>query len=334
MNKLSIILPVRNGGHHFKKCVNSILAQTVSDFNLHILDNCSDDGSGEWISSLNDPRIILVTSSKPLSIEESWGRIIHIPKNEFITLIGHDDLLHSNYLEKMSQLILEHPNASLYQSHFNLIDSAGKEIRKCKPMSVTENAGEFLKSVLSGRFDLYGTGFMMRSLHYDQLGGIPMYPNLLFADFELWMNFTRLSYKATSSDECFSYRLHQSTTKISSDLKMHEAFSVFINYLLQLKNNDRHLSSVINKFGPEFIILYCKGLSHRLLRTPFNLRNGLSVRKFVYECKQLSDKISPGSGALLDSQSSINLAKFIDSNSLSRQLFLWFKQVFPKPLFK
>src|ERR1700691_5530373 len=110
MNKYSIILPVRNGGEYVKLCINSILAQTIPEFNFLVLDNCSTDGTAEWIRSLNDNRIILFPASQPLTIEENWSRIKDIPKNEFITLIGHDDILLPNYLETMGSLIDKHPD--------------------------------------------------------------------------------------------------------------------------------------------------------------------------------------------------------------------------------
>jgi glycosyltransferase involved in cell wall biosynthesis len=47
--KFSIILPVKNGGEYVKECVQSILAQSCPDFNLHILENCSTDGTAEWL---------------------------------------------------------------------------------------------------------------------------------------------------------------------------------------------------------------------------------------------------------------------------------------------
>ena len=81
--KFSIILPVRNGGDYVKACINSILAQTVKDFNLLVLDNKSTDGTFEWITSLNDNRIKIFPSEESLTIEKNWSRITSIPKNEF-----------------------------------------------------------------------------------------------------------------------------------------------------------------------------------------------------------------------------------------------------------
>src|SRR5690348_15314094 len=186
MAKFSIILPVKNGGEYVKECVNSILSQTVQDFNLIVLDNCSTDGTLEWLQSLNDQRIIIHQSQKPLSIEENWARIKSVPKNEFITLIGHDDILNKNYLETMLNLIKKHPSASLYQSHFQYIDSKGDLLNNCKPMDEKQFAHEFLGAYMCRSIDSTGTGYMMRSVDYDNLGGMNTeYENLIFADFDL-----------------------------------------------------------------------------------------------------------------------------------------------------
>ena len=124
--KYSIILPVRNGGEYVKECVNSILTQSLNSFNLLILDNCSTDGTFEWIISLNDARIKIYPAAKSLSIEENWDRIKSLPKNEFITLIGHDDILDKHYLEVMDRLISKHSSnaVTLYAKRVKLIHSS------------------------------------------------------------------------------------------------------------------------------------------------------------------------------------------------------------------
>src|ERR1044071_1297935 len=172
MAKYSIILPVRNGGEYVKECVESILSQTITDFNLHILDNCSTDGTTEWAQLIKDDRIKVILAQKPLSIEESWARIVDIPKNEFITIIGHDDLLHPDYLSVMEQLINEHSGASLYQAHFRYIDETGRFKRHCRPMDKVQYAHEFLAHEFLNIMDSTGTGYMMRSEDYDSIGGI------------------------------------------------------------------------------------------------------------------------------------------------------------------
>lgn len=332
MSKYSIILPVRNGGAYLKECINSILNQTLPDFKLQVLDNCSTDGSREWIESLGDQRITIYPADRPLTIEENWSRITTIPKNEFITLIGHDDILFPNYLQTMDLLIAKHPDATLYQAHFSYIDSNGNLIRNCKPMDEVQSAAEFLSFFLANQIDTMGTGFMMRSRDYDACGGIPpRYPNLLFADFELFINLSKPGYKATSHEPAFSFRIHQSTTTTSSDLKFHESFAIFIDYIYSLKK-DPEFDAVIKRYALDFLNLYCKGLSHRLLRTPMSKRQGKSVEYFISLTKSYADKLVPGNNFDPEKQFSVKFARQIDNNPVSRALFLLFKKVRTKPV--
>jgi glycosyltransferase involved in cell wall biosynthesis len=334
VSKFSIILPVRNGGEYLKECVNSILRQRRNDFNLIILDNCSTDGTTQWVRTLNDPRIVLMESPAPLTIEQSWHRIVTVPKNDFISLIGHDDILHENYLTVMDSLISRFPEASLYQCHFNYIDEKGRPVRDCKPMMEKETGSDFLKSVLTNSIDIMGTGFMMRSRDYDALGGIPDYPNLLFADFELWFRLTAKSVKITSPEQGFSFRIHQSTTSSSPDIKMQTAFDRFISYLVRIKDEDEACKRVILQNGVQFISFYCKGLSHRLLRTPRSKRGNLTVRSFTEKCKHYADLLVPGNNYNPTDVWSVWVAVILDSNPLGRFLFELFKKVYSKPLLK
>jgi hypothetical protein len=177
-----------------------------------------------------------------------------------------------------------------------------------------------------------GTGFMMRSKDYDACGGIPpRYPNLLFADFEIFINLSRLGYKATAADPAFSFRLHQSTTTTSSDLKFHESFAIFIDYLYSLKK-DEEFNTAIERYGIDFLSLYCKGLSHRLLRTPMDKRQGKSVKYFIELIKSYADKLVPNNNFDPEKQLSVKFAKQIDSNAVTRSLFLLFKKVRNKPV--
>lgn len=331
--KYSIILPVRNGGEYVKECIRSILLQSIADFNLLILDNCSTDGTTEWLHSLKDERIKIYPSDKPLSIEQNWGRITTIEKNEFITLIGHDDILDPTYLETMDQLIDLHPHAGLYQTHFRYINAGGGTIRACKPMAAKQTAPEFLSFVLCHMIDTMGTGFMMRSEDYDRLGGIPPYPNLLFADFELWIKLIGKKYLACSFNECFAFRLHQSTTTTSSDLKFGDAFKKFTDFLIELKAEDE-INKAINRYGIEFMRFYTKGLAHRLLRSPYSKRNNKSVKTLLAECKAIADELVPGNSFQPEEEFSVRLARQIDSNTVTRHLFLQFKKLYAKPVYQ
>lgn len=333
MAKYSIILPVRNGGHYLKNCVASILSQTFTDFNFIILDNCSTDGTLEWLCALKDARIKIIVSDKPLTIEESWGRIKNIEKNEFITLIGHDDILYPDFLSVIDKLATTHPQASLYHTHFNFIDAKGKIIRACKPMQQQMSGYDFLKNFLTNSIDAMGTGYVMRANDYDALQGIPVhYPNLLFADFELWLKLSLHSVEIIAPENCFAFRVHKSTTGKSEDKKLHKSLEIFTAFLHRMQQEDVTAKHLIDEFGSQFLLFFCKGYSHRLLRTPLKNREGLTVGKFIRFTKELAimlglqDKFKP------EKMPSIKLAALIDDNKILSKLFLFFKKIYSKPV--
>lgn len=332
MPEFSIILPVRNGGQYIKDCVQSIFSQEYTDFELLVLENGSTDGTAEWLQTIGDPRLKLFPARQPLTIEENWNRILHVEKSTFITLIGHDDILFPTYLKEMESLIRRYPEAKLYQTHFNYINSQGDPIRNCLPMREVEDAKGFLESCLNRTIDLMGTGFMMRAADYQAVGGIPMYPNLLFADFELWLNITKKGFKVTSMETCFSFRLHQSTTTTSGDDKMHKAFRQFITYLIQLGNENQAYQEVINSHAGNFLEHYCQGMVHRLLRTPVDKRNRITVRTVLNQFQEYAHELKVEHSFHPRRKWSIKAAIWIDLTALGRKLFLMIKRIFPKPL--
>ncbi|RYE54719.1 MAG: glycosyltransferase [Sphingobacteriales bacterium] len=324
MAKYSIVLPVRNGGEYVKECVQSILAQTITDFNLLVLDNCSNDGTIEWVQSIKDDRVKLFLADAPLSIEENWARVITIPKNEFITLIGHDDLLDPNYLLVMERLINEYPDAGLYQTHFRYIDGAGKFKRHCKPMEKVQFAHEFIARHFLNTQDSMGTGYMMRAADYDAFGGIPAYPNLIFADYEIWVRLTARSYKATSFLECFSYREHNSVSKTTGQAKYQQAFGRYVMFLHEMMSKNQQIKETVERYGHYFLMFYCESLSHRLLKTPVETRE-LKVADFIDQCISYAQKIIPNQAFEPRKVFKIKIAEQFDSSSAGRSLFKLYK---------
>jgi glycosyltransferase involved in cell wall biosynthesis len=329
----SIILPVRNGGEYVKGCITSILSQTYKSFNLHVLDNYSTDGTLELLRSVQDDRIIIYEANRPLSMEENWARILSIKKNQFITIIGHDDILDKNFLQVMHDLIQKNPGASLYQSHFRFINSMGNVIRKCKPMPVKQNVQEFLQSILTDSLDTMGTGYMMRAFDYEHIGGIKGYPNLLFADHELWLRLTAISYKVTSLDEVFSFRIHQSVSRKSSAIKYVHSFNMFMDFLVNFKLKHTEVNKIIEDYISEYMLYYCRSLSHRLLRTPMKDRENMTVSKFIQQCQKYALAFNVGKRFMPNKKFNIWIARMIDSNFLTHSLYLLFRKVYKKPIY-
>jgi glycosyltransferase involved in cell wall biosynthesis len=320
MHRFSIILPVRNGGEYLKICVNSIFNQSYKDFNLIVLDNNSTDGSLQWISSFNDSRIVVHPSAKSLTIEENWGRIKDVPRNEYMTMIGHDDILNEFYLEEMNRLIERHPGASLYQTHFAYIDKDSLITRNCLPMDEIQQAHEFLACQMNRTIDSTGTGYMMRSKDFDEVGGMPQrYRNLIFSDYELWIRLASKSYKATAQRECFQYREHLSVSRITNGEQYENAFGEYVKFLSVLKNTSE-FNEVITRYGAKMLVYFCESLSHRVLKTPLNKRQ-IKVRDVVRNFNSYAKTLIPGQPFLPLKEKRIRYAVLLDRSTITRNAF-------------
>lgn len=102
MNKLSIVIPVYNSEKYISKCLDSILQQTYSDFNVIIVNDGSTDKSeclvNEYISK--DSRIKLI-NQKNQGVSAARLTGVKNASGDYISLIDSDDYLENDYLEKM-----------------------------------------------------------------------------------------------------------------------------------------------------------------------------------------------------------------------------------------
>ena len=257
MITFSIVLPVRNGWPYVKECVESILQQSYPHFELVVLDNQSSDNTMPWLKTLKDQRIRLHSSQASLSIVDSWARVKSIEKQEYMTIIGHDDTLDPDFLAVIKGLIEQRPESALYITGARLINSEGKVIRSCRPTPRQENAAQYLKARFTSDRDMFGTGYVVRSADYDRVGGIPPFERLFYADDALWLSLLAGSSKVADPADHFSVRIHAASESASqpsawsSNLIGLNQFSEFLNAYLP---NDAEARKVVAEYGDQFML--------------------------------------------------------------------------------
>ncbi|MGY8706237.1 glycosyltransferase [Bradyrhizobium sp. 18BD] len=263
MASFSVILPVRNGWPYVQECVQSILAQSHPDFELIVLDNQSTDGTVPWLRSLKDGRIRLYGSSSSLSIVDSWARAVGVEKREYMTLIGHDDLLDPDFLLTINRTIERFPDAKLYQTGFRFIDTAGQTIRACRPVPERETPAQYLEGRLTYQRDVSGTGVVMRSDDYDRIGGIPHFERLFFADDALWLSLMQGGYKAFDPADLCAIRMHprkESTTQPAAWPSLLFGLNQFADFVDSYIVSDADARSVVSKHFAGFMHRYHRNL--------------------------------------------------------------------------
>lgn len=103
--KVSIIVPVYNGEQYLTKCINSILDQTLSDFEVIIINDGSTDNSEHICRdySLRDDRIKVISKSNGgLSSARNAG--LRLAKGEYIGFVDSDDYVDKDMFGLLFQL--------------------------------------------------------------------------------------------------------------------------------------------------------------------------------------------------------------------------------------
>lgn len=98
--KVSFIVPCYNAEKYLQDCINSIIAQTVQDWELIIINDGSNDNTENicTLATQSDPRIIYIyQENQGVSVARNKG--IKSAKGEFITCVDADDWLEPNFIE-------------------------------------------------------------------------------------------------------------------------------------------------------------------------------------------------------------------------------------------
>ena len=157
-------MPVYNALPHLDQAVESILHQTVADFEFVILDDASTDGSTErlryWAS--RDPRIRLVEVDKNLGPAMSSERAAREARAPIVARMDADDISCPTRLEEQLKVLDTHPDVGVVGGLWDVIDANGREIRKPEPWRILR------RSV----FPPFGNGPMMyRREVFESVGG-------------------------------------------------------------------------------------------------------------------------------------------------------------------
>jgi glycosyltransferase involved in cell wall biosynthesis len=112
---VSFGLPVRNGVSTIGQAIESVLTQTVGDWELIISDNRSTDGTSEICAGYasRDERIRHVPAEQDLSIHENFQAAFRHSSGTYFRWHGDDDWLEPDYLQRTIAALEESPAAVL-----------------------------------------------------------------------------------------------------------------------------------------------------------------------------------------------------------------------------
>lgn len=251
--RLSVVMPVHNALPYLDEAVQSILRQTLPDFEFIILDDASTDGSRERLHqwAVADARIRILESDRNLGPSLSSDRVARAASAPIVARMDADDISNPNRLKEQFEVLEQNRNVGLVASFYDVIDSHGNTVR----------TAEVWRVMRSSPFVPFAHGTIMyRRALFERVGGYR-------PECEYWEDQDLIARMGIASEIRIIprtlYRVRQSTvsTRAASSLeKVERAVDLMYRCTARLSNGEtyddllEHGSDRSNKVDPRVFV--------------------------------------------------------------------------------
>jgi glycosyltransferase involved in cell wall biosynthesis len=201
--KVTVVIPVYNREKYLAAAIDSILAQTFTDFGLLVIDDGSADGSVEIVRSYRDPRIRLVCNETNLGVPKTRNRGIQLARGEYLAFLDSDDWAYPERLAKQVAFLDSHPDYAAVGAWIAWMDEEGHSLRrvKRKPVSPDEIAAQRLfRQGIENSASMAQTAVLREYGHREEYD--------LSEDFDLWARIAAKHKLATLPEVLVRRRMH------------------------------------------------------------------------------------------------------------------------------
>ena len=198
-------MPVFNGEHFLSEAIDSILAQTFSDFEFLIINDGSTDSTVSIVNSYDDFRLKLVHNEENLGLRKSLNKGLQLACGDFIARMDQDEISLPNRFSEQVDFLAKH-----------------RDIGCCGTLTRTFGDHEHewiyplehnrIKATLLFHSCLVHASVMMRrevlrksNIFYDE-----QFPHA--EDYELWIRLSRVTRIANLESILLLHRIHNSST--------------------------------------------------------------------------------------------------------------------------
>ena len=221
--KVSVLLPVYNGGATLFQAITSILSQDMSEFELIIIDDCSSDNSASIISQYadKDSRINPIFHEVNIGLARTLNEGLNLAKSNFVARMDQDDESLPLRLRIQLDYMLRHPDFAVVGSY---VYHMGAKQELDRLVELPSDA-EQIKQTLLQYNCIYHPSVMMRRNKILELGGYKAeFKNA--EDYDLWLRVSEVHPLANIPEPLLRYRF--SVTGMTLSRKWEQLFYVYL----------------------------------------------------------------------------------------------------------
>jgi len=223
--KISVCIPTFNQSDYIEKSIRSALKQTVRPFEIIVSNDASTDSTVEVLDVLQREVGILRVIHQPfnLGISKNTNACLRMATGDYIVRLDSDDMLLPDYIEILSNLLIEYPDAGYAHAAVEEIDKSGRLLnqRKLFRKAVFQNGDEALKAALKG-YRVAANIIMFRRNALETVNYITCKENFA-EDYFLSVNIAAAGFGNVYSNNILSnYRVWEDVGKVRQKRKLSE----------------------------------------------------------------------------------------------------------------
>jgi glycosyltransferase involved in cell wall biosynthesis len=123
--RISFAIPYYRGISYLREAIDSVVAQTWTDWDLLVVDDRGPEPAGDLVASYGDPRIRYLRNEVNLGLAGNWNECLRLSRGPLVTLLHGDDRLLPEYAARVVAAADEHPEVATVFTDAVNIDAHG-----------------------------------------------------------------------------------------------------------------------------------------------------------------------------------------------------------------
>jgi glycosyltransferase involved in cell wall biosynthesis len=227
---VDIGIPTRGRATFLREAIDSVLAQTFTDWRLVV----SENGPGEEPVAravapyLSDPRITHRVIGRDVGAAGNHTAIARTGEAPYVAILHDDDLWDAAFLERLMEFLEVHPRCGLAFCRARYIDENGRELWRERYRAVTageHDPSEFARKMLHRDWVGVPSKVVVRRSAYEAVG--PFHPEFLHWDYEMWTRIAARFPVGHLEEHYAAWRMHAGQTTQLEPTKAEEAIRFF-----------------------------------------------------------------------------------------------------------
>lgn len=200
---VSILMPVYNGAKYLADAIESILNQSLTNYELIIINDGSTDETSAILDHYSDSRIIYVTHQHNQGLVKTLNQGLRLARGYYIARMDADDISLPKRLERQVQFLEQHPHIGILGTQVMYIDPQGRPLSR----SFNPTQPHLLPWHLLFSNCISHPSVMVRRAIYDHLDGYNLV-SLHVEDYDLWLRAMFVTQMANLDEIYLQYRVH------------------------------------------------------------------------------------------------------------------------------